>query len=146
MSYRKFLLMMAISFFVMYFLMFLNMDSIEHYHTSLTRIYMAVLMTASMAVTMMIIMRNMYLNKTKNITIIIGAFIIFISAFFGLRTQALVSDRQYMKAMISHHSSAIMTSKHANIRDPELRRLADSIIVSQEREIGEMEMLLKKIK
>ncbi|MEO5893036.1 MAG: DUF305 domain-containing protein [Ferruginibacter sp.] len=37
--------------------------------------------------------------------------------------------------MIPHHSSAIMTSSHANFKDPEVRQLADSIVKSQEREI-----------
>lgn len=51
-----------------------------------------------------------------------------------------------MKAMIPHHSSAIMTSKHANISDPEVRALADSIIASQEREIRQMEAILHRMK
>jgi uncharacterized protein (DUF305 family) len=51
-----------------------------------------------------------------------------------------------MKAMIPHHSSAIMTSKSANIKDSEVRKLADSIIASQEREIAQMENILKRMK
>ena len=50
-----------------------------------------------------------------------------------------------MKAMIPHHSSAIMVSKHANIKDPEVRQLADSIVASQEREITQMEGILSRM-
>lgn len=32
---------------------------------------------------------------------------------FALRTQTPIGDIQYMKAMIPHHSSAVMASKHA---------------------------------
>ena len=99
-----------------------------------------------MAIIMMSIMGKMYPNKKINTGIIITAIIMFIVTLTALRTQTPVSDVQYMKAMIPHHSSAIMTSKHANIKDPEVRQLADSIIASQEREIAQMEMILKRMK
>lgn len=146
MTYKKFTGMMMISFLVMYVVMFLNMDSIDHYHTSTTRAYMAILMVAPMAVVMMAMMGKMYPNAKTNAGIIVGALILFIVTLAALRTQTPVSDVQYMKAMIPHHSSAIMTSKHANIKDPEVRKLADSIIASQEREIQQMEAILNRMK
>jgi uncharacterized protein (DUF305 family) len=146
MSYKMFSIMMAISFLIMYCVMFLNMDKLVHYHTSMTRIYMALLMVAPMAVIMMVMMGNMYPNKKLNISIIIGGIVLFIVILIGLRTQTPIGDVQYMKAMIPHHSSAIMTSKSANIKDSEVRKLADSIIASQEREIAQMENILKRMK
>ena len=146
MSYKKFTVMIIISFIIMYVVMFLNMDSIDHYHTSATRIYMAILMVAPMAVVMMTMMGKMYPNRKTNTAIIVGAIILFIVTLTALRTQTPISDVQYMKAMIPHHSSAIMTSKHANIKDPEVRKLADSIIASQEREIQQMETILDRMK
>jgi uncharacterized protein (DUF305 family) len=47
-----------------------------------------------------------------------------------------------MKAMIPHHSIAILTSRRAQIHDPRVRKLADEIIEAQVREIGEMETLI----
>ena len=144
-SYRKLSIMLLISFVLMYAVMFLNMDRLEHYHNSITRAYMAVLMVAPMALVMLLMMGKMYPNKKLNRVIMVAAVLVFSLFLIGLRTQTPVNDLQYMKAMIPHHSSAIMTSKHANISDPEVRALADSIIASQEREIRQMEAILHRM-
>ena len=47
--YLKFMLMLGISFLVMYSVMFLNVASLAHIHLSLTRTYMTLLMIAPMA-------------------------------------------------------------------------------------------------
>ena len=145
MSYKKFTLMMVISFIIMYTVMFLNIDNISHYHTSTTRIYMTLLMVAPMAVVMMLMMGKMYPNKRINAVVILGAIVLFIITLIGLRTQTPIGDVQYMKAMIPHHSSAIMVSKHANIKDPEVKKLSEQIIQSQEKEIAEMEAMLDRL-
>ena len=145
MTYRKFIVMMIISFLIMYTVMFLNMDSITHYHTSVTRIYMAILMVAPMAVVMMLMMKKMYPDKKVNTGIILTGIAIFILALAGLRTQTPIGDVQYMKAMIPHHSSAIMVSKHANIKDPEVKKLSESIIASQQLEIEEMKEIIQRM-
>jgi uncharacterized protein (DUF305 family) len=146
MNYRKFLVMLVISFFIMYIVMFLNVDRIAHYHTSMTRIYMALLMVAPMAVVMMLMMGKMYPDKKKNVFIIVGAFIVFAVILAALRTQTPISDVQYMKAMIPHHSSAILTSQEADIKDPEVKKLAEQIIKTQEEEIAQMEKIIKRMK
>lgn len=146
MSYKTFLLMMILSFIIMYCVMFLNMDEASHFYISLTRIYMALLMVTSMAVVMMLIMGKMYPNKKINTTIIITGIILFALVLAGLRTQTPIGDVQYMKAMIPHHSSAIMTSKHADIKDPEVKKLSEGIITSQEKEIAEMKAILERLK
>ena len=145
MSYGKFIMMMLISFIIMYAVMFLNMEKASHYHTSTSRIYMALLMVAPMAVVMMIMMGKMYPDKKINTSIIIGGVVLFAIVLAGLRTQTPVSDVQYMKAMIPHHSSAIMVSKQANIKDPEVKKLSQEIIRSQEEEIAQMEGILKRM-
>lgn len=145
-SYRRFFTMMVISFVIMYIVMFLNLDRIAHYHTSTTRIYMAILMVAPMAIQMMIMMHNMYPNKKANTSIVLSAIGVFVFTLIGLRTQTPIGEIQYMKAMIPHHSSAIMVSKNANLKDPDVRKLAEQIIQSQEKEIAEMNSLLKRLK
>jgi uncharacterized protein (DUF305 family) len=51
-----------------------------------------------------------------------------------------------MKAMIPHHSIAILTSERAQIDDVRIRELADGIIKAQRKEIKEMEWLIEDIK
>lgn len=145
MSYKKLTLTLATSFIIMYIAMFLNMDKPEHYHTSATRIYMTILMVAPMAVVMLAIMRNMYPNKKLNAGIIIVSTVVFLVSLAALRTQTPIDDVQYMKAMIPHHSSAIMTSKNADIKDPEVKKLSEQIIQSQEAEIAQMEAILSRL-
>ena len=145
MSYGRFALTMIVSVFIMYIVMFLNMDQLEHYHTSTTRIYMAFLMVAPMAIVMMLMMGKMYPDKRTNALIMIAGAIVFILVLIGLRTQTPIGDLQYIKAMIPHHSSAIMVSKHANIKDPEVKKLSEQIIQSQEKEIAEMEAKINEL-
>jgi uncharacterized protein (DUF305 family) len=63
-------------------------------------------------------------------------------SFWLVRSQTTVADVSYMRAMIPHHSIAILTSERANIEDPRVREIADQIIESQVREIAEMKELL----
>lgn len=77
-----------------------------------------------------------------------STFVIFFMMY--LNTYALdpiyySETRTYMKAMISHHSIAILTSERANIEDARGWQLADEIIKAQRREIKEMEWLIKDI-
>jgi uncharacterized protein (DUF305 family) len=145
-QYKNFLIMLVLSFVIMYVVMFLNVDEFSHIYLSYTRTYMTLLMVSPMALVMLTLMRKMYPNKKLNSVITISSIAIFVFALTALRSQAFISDTQYMKAMIPHHSSAIMTSKNANIRDPELRRLTDSIIKSQEEEITQMKLILNRMK
>lgn len=145
MSYKMFAVMMLVSFFVMYIVMFLNVAKAEHYHTSLTRIYMALLMVSAMAVVMILMMGKMYPSKKTNSIIMVTGAIVFVLVLIGLRTQTPIGDVQYMKAMIPHHSSAILVSKNANIQDPEVKKLSEDIIKAQEKEIAEMEAMIKRL-
>lgn len=65
---------------------------------------------------------------------------------FLLRSQATVQDVTYMRAMIPHHSIAILTSERADISDPRVRALADGIIEAQRREIAEMDALIADLR
>lgn len=70
----------------------------------------------------------------------------FALALWLVRSQATVEDVSYMRAMIPHHSIAILTSERAHIRDPRVRKLADGIIEAQVREISEMKQLIADLK
>jgi len=142
MTYRRFAGMIAASTVIMYGLMYLNTYQWSHIHFSETRLYMALLMGATMAVVMLGFMWSMYKERAVNLAIVGGAVIVFAGSLWLVRSQATVGDVSYMRAMIPHHSIAILTSERANIEDPRVRRLADEIIEAQRREIDEMETLI----
>jgi uncharacterized protein (DUF305 family) len=129
----------------MYAVMFTNVDTVDHIRLSVTRTYMSLMMVAPMAVSMMFFMGSMYKKKKVNTAIIIAAVLVFIGCFYGLRNQVFIKDVQYMKAMISHHSSAIMVSQKATIEDPETAELAKQIIESQQREIAQMDEIIRRL-
>ncbi len=70
---------------------------------------------------------------------------VFALALYLVRSQETVEDVAWMKAMIPHHSIAILTSERANISDPRVRKLADEIIGAQRREIDEMRSLIRDL-
>ena len=145
MSYWRFASMIATSTVVMFGLMYLNTYAFEHILWSETRAWMALLMGAVMAVIMLSFMLNMYKKKRVNIAIYIGSLVVFALTLWIIRSQATVGDAEYMKAMIPHHSIAIMTSERAQITDPRVRKLADEIIAAQRREIAEMKYLINEL-
>jgi hypothetical protein len=98
-----------------------------------------------MAIIMLGFMLSMYRNRTANLAIVAGCIIGFAVSLWLVRSQETVDDVSYMKAMIPHHSIAIMTSRRAHISDPRVRALADDIIKAQVREIGEMEKLIANL-
>lgn len=143
MSYLRFAAMIATSTVIMFGLMYLNTYALEHALWSETRMWMALLMGATMAVVMLLFMLSMYPKKKLNAGILVGAAIIFSLSLWLVRSQSTVTDVEYMKAMIPHHSIAIMTSERAQITDPRVRKLADEIIDAQRREISEMKYLVE---
>ncbi len=139
MSYTRFFAMIGTSTALMYALTYLNSWEASHVWFSQTRLWMALLMGAMMAVVMLTFMQGMYRNRAANIAIYAGAAVVFSTSLWLVRSQETVGDVAWMKAMIPHHSIAILTSERAQITDPRVRDLADRIIEAQLSEIGEME-------
>jgi len=145
-NYTKFVGMLAASFVAMYVTMYLNTYAIDHVYFSLTRFYMSCLGISAMAIIMYVAMRGMYQNKKKNIAIIVGSIALFLAALGLVRIQApIIGDVLWMKAMIPHHSIAILTSERADIQDPEVKQLAEDIIKAQRMEIEEMKQMIKRL-
>ena len=144
--YTRFVVMLACSFVAMYITMYLNTYAIDHVYFSLTRLYMSCLGIAAMAIIMFVAMRNMYNNKRKNSAIVLGSIVLFAGALGLVRDQkSTVGDVLWMKAMIPHHSIAILTSERADIKDPEVKKLAEDIIEAQRKEIAEMKAMIKRL-
>lgn len=142
MTYTRFLAMIATSTVVMFGLMYLNTYALDHIFYSQTRTWMAVYMGAVMAIIMLAFMWKMYDGTSKKLTIVGASLLVFAGSLYLVRSQETVDDVSYMRAMIPHHSIAIMTSERAQIRDPRVRALADDIIEAQVREIAEMKRLI----
>lgn len=140
--YVRFGVMIAVSTAVMYSLTYLNVYQSSHIRWSETRVYMALIMGSAMAVVMLSFMLHMYKVRLANVAIMAVSALIFAGSLYLVRSQAAVEDSSWMKAMIPHHSIAILTSERAQLADPRVRDLAARIIEAQRREIAEMEALI----
>lgn len=140
--YVRFGAMVATSTLLMFGLMYLNTYELDHVFFSETRANMAIVMGAAMAIVMLGFMSHMLENRAVNLVILLSCALIFGVSLWSVRSQATVDQVSYMKAMIPHHSIAIMTSRRARIHDPRVRRLADGIIEAQVREIDQMKALI----
>jgi len=125
--------------------MFVNVADISHIELSQTRLYMAILMGGIMAIIMMLFMWKMYDNNKLNTLILVISAVLVVGSFGLIQNQTGVDDTSWMKAMIPHHSTAIMTSENANLTDPRAQQLSREIIQTQEEEITEMKLLIDDI-
>ncbi len=141
--YWKLLIMAVLSFISMYILMYSMVDVFSNVFPNVNQFYMAGLMTMPMIIIEVLLMSSMYINKKLNAAII-GISVIALAAFFlFIRQQTGVSDRQFLRGMIPHHAAAILMAGKAKITDPEIKKLAQEIISSQQNEIAEMKAKLK---
>ncbi len=144
-KYWRFAAMIATSMTAMFALTYSNSYRLADVKWSETRFYMMFVMGAAMAVIMLGFMLGMYKSRKVNAAIVAGSVVVFCLALWLVRSQTTVNDESYMRAMIPHHSIAILTSSRADIDDLRVRALADGIIDAQKREIEEMNWLLDDI-
>jgi uncharacterized protein (DUF305 family) len=140
--------MLGISFIVMlilmYLIMFTMIYSLGEFIQNINFFYMAIMMATPMTVMMPLMMSSMYPDRKLNLIVYVGCTLLFVLAFIGIRTQALVGDTQFLRSMIPHHSGAILMCEQANIKDPEIKTLCGEIIRSQAEEIDQMKGILKR--
>ncbi len=144
-KYTKFLLMLICSAISMYITMYFNTYQLDHVFFSWTRMYMTLIGVGGMSIIMFLFMQHMYKNKSKNIIIVLGSLFLMAVSTFMVRNQIPVNDVKWMKAMIPHHSIAILTSNNADLKDPEVKKLAEEIIKAQEKEIKQMKAMIKRL-
>jgi hypothetical protein len=138
----KILLMFLASFLVMYAVMYAMADRWAHVYLNLSNVWMTGLMTAAMFVPMLLLMRDMLPTPRLQLGTWAAVLTIGVACWFALRSEAGVGDRQFLRAMIPHHSSAIQMVRESDLRDPRVRELGRQIVDSQEREIAQMQQLL----
>lgn len=144
-KWTTFFAMIATSIVTMFVLKYSNVYEPDHVFFSQTRMWMALMMGMAMIVIMLGFMWGMYKTRITKLLVMSGAVVGFFLFLFLARSQATVGDEAWMKAMIPHHSIAILTSSRAEISDPRVRKLADEIIAAQVKEIAQMKLLLQSI-
>ena len=142
--YKRLAVMIVLSFSSMYIFMYAMVDRPADVYPSFNQFYMAGLMTAPMVVIELALMGAMYSNKKLNAVLIGIAVVAGIGFFTFIRQQTAVTDAQFLKSMIPHHSGAILMCEQASIQDPEIKSLCKSIISGQQSEIEQMKALLSK--
>lgn len=145
MSWSRFAAMIATSTVIMFFLMYQLVYSFDHLTLSLNRVVSSLVMGSVMTAVMLGFMWSMYKGAAAKVAVLVGAVVLGVALLLVNRSQALIGDTAFMRAMIPHHSIAINNARKAKISDPRVRRLADEIIASQVREIAEMKLLLAEI-
>ncbi|WP_041327103.1 DUF305 domain-containing protein [Robiginitalea biformata] len=144
-NYTTFVLMLLCSAISMYVTMYFNTYEFSHVFFSWTRLYMTLIGIGGMAIIMFLFMRHMYKNKQKNIAVILVSVLLMVVSTYLVRQQIPIGDVKWMRAMIPHHSIAILTSNRADLKDPEVKKLAEEIIKAQEREIAEMKRMIERL-
>jgi len=143
--YLRLVGMIVLSFMSMYVLMYSMANSFADVYNSLNQVYMAGLMTAPMVVIELWLMSGMYKDRKLNAVVIaisVGAGILF---FTFIRQQTLISDRQFLRSMIPHHSGAILMCEGASLQGRRIQDLCQEIVSSQRREIDQMRALLEEV-
>ncbi len=90
-------------------------------------------------------MLGMCRNALYNVGIAAAAVVLFAGLLWLVRSQTTVQDQPCMRAMIPHHSIALLTSERADLQDRRVCELAVGIIEAQRPEIDEMDWLIADI-
>lgn len=129
-----FVAMVVLQVFVMPYVMTQNP---EHVYFTVSQLYMGIFMGAGMVAV------DAVLHPTPVwvwflILAVAGA------AVAAFRLQVGITDREWMREMIPHHSMALLTSEpRTKSLNPFVQRLAEQIIATQRREIAEMQLQLR---
>ena len=140
--YRHLGVMAALSFVAMYVLMYAMVASFDHVFMNINQFYMAGLMTAPMVIIELVVMRPMYDDKRLNAVIAAASVIFGVLMFVFIQQQTAVSDSQFLRSMIPHHSAAILMCREASLQDARILELCNAIISSQQDEVEKMVAIL----
>lgn len=135
---------LILDFVVMHLVMYTMIATISHFRFNLNNVYMTLMMVAPMTVIMLVSMRSMFPSPRVNMAIGAGAIVVFALSFAGMRMQAGIGDKEFLRSMIPHHSGAILMCEKATLTDPEIKALCRGIVDGQRQEIAQMEAILAR--
>jgi uncharacterized protein (DUF305 family) len=136
---------LAINAVVMYFITYTMIAVLDHFYFNINRAYMSLMMVAPMAIVMLFMMRSMFHHRALNYALYAAFAGLFIASYWLARTQTPVGDVQFLRSMIPHHSSAILMCEQSALTDPEIVKLCEKIVKSQQEEIAQMKSMLTRL-
>ena len=118
---------------------------INDLYISLTLFYGGLLMASNMIWAHEIV-HYLFMGHFNILIFVIGIILSIGVSILLLRNQLFVEDKQWLRRMISHHSTALTTSHKIfnKTKNPKLKTLAKEIINTQEKEIQLMKSMLQK--
>jgi hypothetical protein len=140
--YLRLAAMIVLSFISMYLLMYAMVNTLGDVYNSLNQVYMAGLMAAPMVVIELLLMSGMYKSKNLNVLLIAGSVLAGTVFFLLIRQQTAISDHQFLRSMIPHHSGAILMCNEASLQDERILELCKTIVTGQQQEIEQMRAIL----
>lgn len=143
--YGRFAVELAVDFVIMYLVMYTMIATLDDFYPNLNNVYMTLMMVAPMAIVMLVSMRSMFPSRNANLAIIAVAAAAFAGSFYGMRAQAAIDDEEFLRAMIPHHSGAVLMCEQASLKDPEIIELCGQIVPAQQEEIAVMKAILERI-
>lgn len=143
--YRQLALMLLASFVAMFALTYAMTNRFDDVYANWNKVYMAALMTAPMGLIEIVLMRGMYQDRKMNLVVAVASLVLLAGAWVAIRQQVAISDTQFLRAMIPHHSSAILMCERTTLTDPELIKLCGTIVAGQQAEIDQMNAALKRL-
>lgn len=142
--YQRLGISTAINAVIMYLVMYTMIDGLHDFYNNINQVYMVMMMAAPMVIIMLFDMRAMFTDKKLNLILYALSAALLVLGFVGMRTQAAVGNEQFLRAMIPHHSGAILMCGQAGISDPEIIKLCEGIKRSQQSEIDQMKEMLRR--
>jgi uncharacterized protein (DUF305 family) len=142
--YKRLAITTLINAVIMYLVMYTMIDGTADFYNNINQVYMVLMMAAPMVIIMLFDMKAMYSDKRLNILVHGAAAALLVLGFVGMRSQLAVGNSQFLRAMIPHHSGAILMCREAKLSDPEIKTLCEHIIRSQQEEIDQMKAILDR--
>jgi tyrosine-protein phosphatase YwqE len=135
--------MMIGSFIIQLSVMSLIMtNAINNITFSVGKFYISVIMSILMGL-LEVVMFDVHM-RTISITYYLVLFFILSIFVYLYRNQMYIEDKDYLREMIEHHSMAILTSEEIlqKTHSERVKKLAENIIITQEKEIEYMKLML----
>jgi hypothetical protein len=136
--------MMIASFLIqLIFMSSIMTDSYKNITFSIGKFYMAVIMAIIMGLTE-VLMFDTHMKTVSGIYYL-SLFFVLVVFVYLYRNQVYIEDKDYLNEMIEHHSMALLTSEEIlqKTHSERVKKLAENIIVTQEKEIEYMRQLIK---